>query len=190
MADMQNHGEYLTGKLLLALPGMGDQRFDRAVIALFAHNQDGAFGIDLGHIRQGVGMHDLLLDLEIEPGLAPDCPVHNGGPVEPQRGFVLHSPDWNEAATMIAGPLGALSASLDVLRAIAEGRGPRRWLIALGYSGWGAGQLDNEMHFHGWHAAADHADVVWDTPAQLRWAAAWRAEGIDPAVLTSQTGRA
>ncbi|MEO5597576.1 MAG: YqgE/AlgH family protein [Novosphingobium sp.] len=188
MTETQNHGDYLTGKLLLALPGMGDDRFDRAVIALFAHNDEGAFGIDLGHVRQEVTMHDLLEDLGIDPGVAPDCPVHNGGPVEPQRGFVLHSPEWNEVETMISGPLCSLSASLDVLRAIAEGRGPRHWLIALGYSGWGAGQLDHEMHFHGWHAATGHAEVLWDTPAERRWTAAWRAEGIDPALLTAHSG--
>ncbi|MEP7222319.1 MAG: YqgE/AlgH family protein [Novosphingobium sp.] len=190
MTQIGKTGEYLTGKLLLALPGMGDERFDRAVIALFAHNPDGAFGIDVGHVRQGVTMHALLEDLDIDPGVAPDCPVHNGGPVEPQRGFVLHTPDWSDGDTMLAGPLCSLSASLDVLRAIAEGRGPAQWLIALGYSGWGAGQLDNEMQFHGWHAAAGHADILWTTPTTGRWAATWRAEGIDPALLTPQTGHA
>jgi len=187
---MMTQAEYLSGRLLLALPGMGDPRFDRAVIAMFTHSEDGAFGIDIGHVHPQMTLHRLLEELEIDPGGVPDSPVHNGGPVEPGRGFVLHSADWREEATMDAGPLGALSASLDVLRAIAEGRGPSRWLIALGYSGWAAGQLDNEMRHHGWHAAAGHAQVVWNTPAEQRWATTWRAEGIDPALLTSQTGHA
>lgn len=182
--------QYLAGRLLLAMPGMGDPRFARAAIALYMHDANGAFGVGIGHLRSGVGLHDLLEDLEIEPGEAPDCPVHDGGPVEPGRGFVLHSPDWQGEGTITMAPLGSLSASLDILRAIAEGTGPRHWLIALGYAGWGEGQLDNEMRHHGWYAAAGRSDILFERPAELRWAAAWRAEGIDPALLASQTGRA
>ncbi len=180
----------LASRLLLALPGMGDPRFDHAVIALCTHNEEGAFGIGVGEVRDGVGLHALLEDLEIEPGLAPDVPVLNGGPVEPQRGFVLHSLDWTSPATLAVAPLCGLSASLEILRAIAAGQGPERWLVALGYAGWGAGQLDEEMHRHGWYAAEPHPEVLWDTAAPGRWHAAWRAEGIDPALLASQTGRA
>ncbi len=181
---------YLAGRLLLAMPGMGDPRFERAVIAMCLHDENGAFGIGVGDIRHGVRLHALLEDLEIDPGEAPDCPVQNGGPVEPGRGFVLHSEDWLGEGTMIVPQIGALSASLDILRAIAEGRGPRHWLVALGYAGWGAGQLDNEMRHHGWYAAEGRSAVLFDCGAEARWAAAWRAEGIDPALLASETGRA
>jgi len=181
---------YLGGRLLLAMPGMGDPRFERAVIAMCVHDENGAFGIGIGHIRNGVSFHELLRELEIETGLAPDCPVHHGGPVEPGRGFVLHSADWSSPDTLAVPGLGALSASLDILRAIAEGKGPERWLIALGYAGWAPGQLDGEMRRHGWHAAGGHGGILWDTPAERRWSAAWKAEGIDPALLASQTGRA
>ena len=91
---------------------------------------------------------------------------------------------------MDAGPLGAVSASLEVLKAIAQGRGPQRWIMALGYAGWAPGQLDNEMRHHGWYAAQCHEDTLWNTPAEQRWSTAWRAEGVDPALLASQTGRA
>ena len=182
--------QYLTGRLLLAMPGMGDPRFDHAVIAITMHDANGAFGIGLGDILNGTSFHDVLRDLDIDPGDTQDQPVHAGGPVEPSRGFVLHSPDWREEQSMEAGPFGLLSGSLEVLRAIAEGRGPRRWLMARGYAGWGAGQLDNEMRHHGWHAAGAHDVAVWETPAERRWTAAWRAEGIDPALLVGQTGRA
>ena len=91
---------------------------------------------------------------------------------------------------MTVEPLGALSASLDILRAIAGGTGPRQWLIALGYAGWAAGQLDNEMRHHGWHAAEGRGEILFERSAEARWAAAWRAEGIDPSLLASQTGRA
>jgi putative transcriptional regulator len=182
--------QYLNGRLLLAMPGMGDPRFDHAVIALTLHSESGAFGIGLGEIAEGTSFHALLEDLDIDPGNVPDCPVHLGGPVEPSRGFVLHSPDWREEQSMDAGPFGLLSGSLEVLRAITEGRGPKRWLMALGYAGWGPGQLDEEMRHHGWYAAQFHEQVVWNTPAESRWTAAWRAEGIDPALLVGQTGRA
>ena len=111
-------------------------------------------------------------------------------PVEPQRGFVLHSPDWDGPGTVQAGPLGALSASLDVLKAIAAGEGPDRWIVALGYAGWAAGQLDAEMQAHGWYAATGRPDIVFDTPVTARWKAAWQAEGVDPALLSSTTGHA
>ncbi|MFM5930492.1 MAG: YqgE/AlgH family protein [Novosphingobium sp.] len=181
---------YLSGRLLLALPGMGDPRFDHSVIALVRHDEEGAFGIGIGHLRENLGLHEILRELDIDPGHAPDAPVHDGGPVEPSRGFVLHSPDWQDEASLDAGPLGMVSASLDLLRAIAEGRGPQRWLMALGYAGWGAGQLDNEMRHHGWYAAEGHTSVLWETRAAGRWHATWRAEGIDPALLAGETGTA
>jgi len=182
--------EYLAGRLLLAMPGMGDTRFDRSVIALCTHDQNGAFGIGVGHLRDSTTFYDLLDELDIDPGVAADCPVHHGGPVEPGRGFILHSRDWREDQTLDAGPLGLLSGSLEAIKAITEGRGPQRWLMALGFAGWAPGQLDNEMRHHGWFSAASHDEVLWQIPAEQRWTAAWRAEGIDPALLVSQTGTA
>jgi putative transcriptional regulator len=180
----------LAGRLLLALPGMPDPRFAHAVIALYAHDPEGALGVGIGQLIPGVSLHALLADLEIEPGEAPDAPVHLGGPVEPQRGFVLHTPDWQGEGTVDAGPLGALSTSLDVMRAIADGTGPSRWLVALGYAGWGPGQLDSEMQRHGWHAAEGRTAVLFDTPAERRWVETWKGEGIDPALLSGETGHA
>ncbi len=93
----------LAGRFLLALPGMGDPRFRRSVIAMMIHDQEGALGIGLGNLREGLGFHALLEDLKIDPGAAPNCPVLDGGPVEQQRGFVLHTPDWRGAGTIMAG---------------------------------------------------------------------------------------
>ena len=185
---------FLAGKLLLAMPGMADPRFERAVIALCAHDENGAIGIGIGHKRSGITFSGLLRQLDIDPGKAPDCAVLHGGPVEPGRGFVLHSTDWGGQDTLEVVPEGAepfaMTATIDVLRAIAEGRGPSRWLIALGYAGWGEGQLDEEMTRHGWFAArGDHA-LLFDTPADERWAAAFRKEGVDPRLLVSETGMA
>jgi len=183
---------FLSGKLLLAMPGMADPRFERAVIAMCVHDENGAIGIGIGHKRAGIGFRDLLAQLDIDPGLAPDCAVHHGGPVEPGRGFVLHSTDWGGQDTLEVVPEGgrtfAMTATIDVLRAIAEGIGPRDWLIALGYAGWGEGQLDEEMTRHGWFAAGSDHCLLFDTPSDERWAAAFRKEGVDPRLLVSETG--
>lgn len=181
---------YMTGHLLLALPGMGDPRFEHAVIAMCVHDQHGALGIDLGRAHPDLTFHALLANLDIEPSAAPDCPVHLGGPVEPNRGFVLHSPDWRDAETVTVEGRFALSASIGALHAIAAGEGPEHWLFALGYAGWGPGQLDHELTRHGWSAAEASAALLFETPADLRWTAAWQAQGIDPALLASTTGHA
>lgn len=185
---------FLSGKLLLAMPGMADPRFERAVIAMCVHDENGAIGIGVGHKRAGISFRGLLKQLEIEPGEAPDVAVHHGGPVEPGRGFVLHSTDWGGQDTLhVAGPKGeifAMTGTIDVLKAIAEGKGPSKWIVALGYAGWGEGQLDEEMTRHGWFAAQGEPKLLFDIPTDERWAAAFKAEGIDPRLLASETGAA
>jgi len=182
--------QYLSSRLLLAMPGMFDPRFERSVNVMCVHDENGAMGIGIGHVREGLRFRQLLEEVDVDPGGAPDCPVHHGGPVEPGRGFVLHSADWQAADTIEVGELCALSASLEVLQAIAQGRGPKQWLVALGYAGWGAGQLENEMRHHGWYVADGRPEILFDTKAEARWMATWRAEGIDPALLSTETGRA
>jgi putative transcriptional regulator len=182
--------QFLSGRLLLAMPGMGDPRFERSVNVLCVHDENGALGIGIGHVRAGIRFRSLLEEVGLDPGEAPDREVHHGGPVEPGRGFVLHSSDWDGQGTLEVAPCFALSASVDILQAIADGTGPRRWLFALGYAGWGPGQLDGEMRRHGWYAAGGHSEIVFDTPAMERWTAAWKAEGIDPALLANVTGSA
>lgn len=192
MTRAMNAPPFLTSKLLLAMPGMADPRFERAVVAICVHDENGAVGIGIGHKRAGLRFRSLLKQLGLDPGEAPDCAVHHGGPVEPGRGFVLHSTDWGGEDTMhVQGPAGelcALTGTIDVLRAIAEGRGPSRWLIALGYAGWDGGQLEEEMTRHGWFAAAGTEALLWDTPTDERWGAAFRSEGVDPRLLSSETG--
>lgn len=182
--------QFLTGRLLLAMPGMFDPRFARAVVAMCVHDANGALGIGVGRLHDSIRFHSVLEEAGVEPGVAPDAPVHVGGPVEPQRGFVLHSPDWDGMGTIKVGPLCSLSFSTEILRAIAEGHGPQHWLFALGYAGWGEGQLEGEMRHHGWYAAEGRSNILFDTPAEKRWTAAWLAEGIDPALLATETGRA
>jgi putative transcriptional regulator len=189
MADQPN---FLSGKLLLAMPGMADPRFERAVIAMCVHDENGAVGVGVGHKRAGISFRGLLRQLEIEPGEAPDCAVHHGGPVEPGRGFVLHSTDWGGQDTLQVngdkGVIFAMTGTIDVLRAIAEGRGPKRWIVALGYAGWGENQLDEEMTRHGWFAARTDPEILFDLPTDERWGASFKAEGVDPRLLVSETG--
>lgn len=180
----------LTGQFLLAMPGIGDPRFERAVIAICAHDKEGALGIGIGATIDGVRLHELLEQFEIEPGAAPDAPVHFGGPVETRRGFVLHSLDWGGQDTIDVAGRWALSSTVDVLRAIAAGNGPSRWLVALGYAGWGEGQLEGELTRHGWFNAPADPEIIYTGRAEDRWSAGFAAAGIDPRLLANSTGTA
>ncbi|WP_174273865.1 YqgE/AlgH family protein [Sphingomonas bacterium] len=180
----------LAGELLLAMPGIGDPRFAHAVIAMCVHTPGGALGIGIGSLVPKLTLHGLLDQLEIDPGVAPDRVIHLGGPVERQRGFVLHSDDWAGEDTLTVPRGLALTTTLDVLRAIAAGEGPSRWLVALGYAGWGAHQLDGEMARHGWFSTAADAGILFDVPAAERWPRAFAAAGVDVRLLASTTGHA
>ena len=140
--EVMDAPSYLVGQFLLAMPGIGDPRFEKAVVAMCVHDEAGALGIGLGELVPRLRLHDLLAQLDIPAGEAPNAPIHHGGPVEPQRGFILHTPDWGGQDSIEVAGRWVLSATLDVLRAIAEGKGPSRWVVALGYAGWGPGQLD------------------------------------------------
>jgi len=181
---------YLAGQFLLATPGIGDPRFDRAVIAMCAHDERGALGIGLGSTVSGIGFHALLDQFDIAHGTAPDAPVHRGGPVEPRRGFVLHGLDWGGQDTMEVAGRWALTGTIDVLRALAEGKGPSKWIVALGYAGWGEGQLDGELARPGWLSVPGSLDLLFDTPAADRWAGGLADAGIDPRLLVAGSGRA
>ncbi len=180
----------LAGQYLLAMPGIGDPRFERAVIAMCAHDPNGALGIGVGRIVPRLGLHNLLKEVNIPTGDAPDAPVHLGGPVEPQRGFVLHGQDWAGEETLKVGDRWALTGTLDILRAIAEGTGPARWVVALGYAGWGEGQLDGEMNRHGWFATPGDDAMLFERPAEERWLAGFASAGIDARLLAAGAGTA
>jgi putative transcriptional regulator len=181
---------FYSGKLLLAMPGIGDPRFEHAVIALCAHDENGALGIGIGQLMPRLGLHKLLEQFEIDGVIAPDAPVYRGGPVEPQRGFVLHSTDWSGEGSMYVSDRWVLTGTLDVLRAIATGRGPSRWLVALGYAGWGEGQLDDEMLRHGWHIAEGTDELIFAGDVATRWSDSFASDGIDPRLLAAESGSA
>jgi putative transcriptional regulator len=155
-----------------------------------SHDENGAIGIGLGATIDGLGFHDLLEQFGIEPGDAPNAPVHFGGPVEPRRGFVVHSSDWGGQDSVDVAGRWKLSSTVDVLRAIAEGRGPSQWVVALGYAGWDGGQLEGELSRPGWFNVAGDTGLLFDTGAEDRWTHAFAQAGVDPRLLVAETGRA
>jgi putative transcriptional regulator len=187
---MSDSPPWLTGQLLLALPGVGDPRFDHAVIAMVRHDEDGAMGIVLGAPFATLTMGDVLGQLGIDGGAIADHPVLEGGPVERQRGFILHSRDWAGADAVDVAGHWMVSSSPDVLRALATGRGPSRWHFALGYAGWGAGQLESEFARHAWHAAPATEALLFAPPRVDRWTDAFASVGVDARLLSAAGGMA
>ena len=180
----------LAGQLLIAMPQMQDPRFVRSVIFMCAHNPDGAMGLVINKIVEQPSIEDVLSQLGLAGAGFHGTPVHFGGPVESGRGFVLHSADYTEAGTLVVGTRIGLTATIDILRAIGSGGGPRRRLLALGYSGWGPGQLDAEIQANGWlHVAADD-DLVFDEGFEDKWRRAIAKLGVDPSALSGDAGHA
>lgn len=182
---------FLVGQLLLSMPGIGDPRFERSVIAMCLHDQDGALGLVVNRRHDSLTVRGLMEQLDIDPGNTPeDTPVLNGGPVEPTRGFVLHSPEYEGQSSIQVDGQWSLTSTLDVLKDIAVGKGPRQWLAALGYTGWGGGQLEGEMTRHGWLLAPGATDLLFDTPMESRWPDAYGRLGIAVGQLSATPGRA
>lgn len=191
MTPLNTSPQYLTGHLLVAMPGMLDPRFEKTVIYMCAHNADGAMGLVVNRVLESLTFPDLLTQLDIQPvGHREQIRVHFGGPVETGRGFVLHSADYAQPATMAVDENIALTATLDILRAIAEGKGPRNRLLALGYAGWGPGQLDNEIKMNGWLNVPSDDILVFDDDLDNKWERAIAKLGIDPRMLSDSAGHA
>ena len=182
----------LNGQLLIAMPGMGDPRFEKSVIFVCAHSEDGALGLIVNKPSPELAFSTLLQQLDINVG-APqrDIRVHLGGPVEHGRGFVLHSGDYsgNDSTLHVDEEFG-MTATLDVLEDIARGTGPDSALLALGYSGWGPGQLDDEILQNGWLTCDAQPDLVFGSDDDKKWEAALKTLGVDPLSLSATAGRA
>ncbi|MEO0402370.1 MAG: YqgE/AlgH family protein [Pseudomonadota bacterium] len=186
------HALDLTGALLVAMPGMSDVRFDRSVIFVCAHSQDGAMGLMVNKPAADMELSALLRHLEIASPAAPrDVPVHLGGPVETSRGFVLHSEDYRSKLQTLSVAEGfGMTATIDVLEDLAAGEGPARALVMLGYAGWGPGQLEGEIARNGWLTAEADAELVFGTRDDDKWMGAVKSLGIDPLGLSGAAGRA
>jgi putative transcriptional regulator len=188
---MMENAPYLQGQLLVAMPGIGDPRFDRSVIFMCSHSAEGAMGLVINKPFTALTLPQLLDQLEIE---VPETPmrlmVHSGGPVEQVRGFVLHSDEYTRESTLHIAPGYALTATLEVLRDVATGKGPERRVIALGYAGWGPGQLDRELARNGWLMAEATDDLVFGDDLDLKWPRAIATLGFDVGMLSAQAGHA
>jgi putative transcriptional regulator len=184
----------LAGQILIAMPGMADPRFDRSVVLICAHSDDGAMGLILNKPLEELSFSGLLQHLGItRAGDGRDIRVLFGGPVERGRGFVLHSPDWARGraeGTMVVPGGFEMTATTDILEALARGDGPGKALLALGYSGWGPGQLEAEIGRNDWLTSDPAEGLVFGADDRVKWSAALRGMGIDPLTLSASAGRA
>ena len=190
-ANDTEQGESLKGKVLIAMPGMADPRFDKAVLIVLEHNAEGSMAVIVNKPLDAVHFDDLLdqLDIPHDKDALKDYPVYFGGPVDIGRGFVIHSTDFMLAHSVDLAPL-AVTTSVDMLERIAAGQGPKESLFCIGYAGWTAGQLDDEIVDNAWlHAPLDPA-LLFSLPFEKRWEAAMALAGVNPDFLSSETGHA
>ena len=188
----------LCGKFLIAMPGMGDQRFERSVIYICAHSEEGAMGFIFNQVLDTPTMTDFFNQLEIvsedETGIISEelasTNLFVGGPVEPGRGFVLHTSEYDSDSTLHVSDTVRLTATLDILRSIVTNKGPGKSMIALGYSGWAAGQLEDEIVSNGWLTADADERIIFETPVSERYDASLKLLGIKPTALSSDVGHA
>ena len=182
---------FLTGQLLIAMPSMADPRFQQSVIYVCAHTPDGAMGLVLNRPIVKPTFDDLLKQLNVEPvPPAREIKLYAGGPVENARGFVLHTSDWTGEGSLRVTGETALTASLDVLKVIAEGGGPRECVLALGYAGWGPGQLDQEIQQNSWLSVSADETLLFDKEHDTKWRRAFAKLRVDPLLLSGVAGHA
>lgn len=182
----------LVGKLLIAMPEMGDPRFAKSVVYMCAHSDDGGMGLIVNKPQAGVQFADLLDQLGIDksPDVR-DIRVHFGGPVDHARGFVLHSSEYKSGAgTLQVDDNIGMTATLDVLEDIAKGSGPKASMLALGYAGWGPGQLEAEIAENGWLVGDPRDEIIFGRANEHKWSAALKVLGINPLLLSPTSGRA
>jgi putative transcriptional regulator len=191
MAYREDIENSLSGQLLVAMPGMQDPRFEKSVIFVCAHSADGAMGLIVNKPFDAISFPDLLEQLGVtEYGGGNRIDIQTGGPVESARGFVLHSPDYIREATLVVDEDVALTATIDILRAIADGFGPERCMLALGYAGWGPGQLDTEILNNGWLNVDADDNLLFGGDLDCKWTQAMDKIGIDPRMLSDDAGHA
>lgn len=184
---------YLSGHLLIATPGMQDPRFQKAVIYVCAHSEQGAMGLIINKVFHQLPYAELMSQLSLPvPSPEPQqtvC-VHFGGPVETERGFVLHTSDYEEDSTLFVGDGIGLTATSNILKSIGAQKGPERTILALGYAGWSPGQLDTELQDNGWLTVSADLNLLFDEDVESKWDRAVSKLGVDPRLLSSDMGHA
>jgi putative transcriptional regulator len=186
---------YLAGKLLLAMPGMGDPRFYRAVIFLCAHDENGAMGLIINHKVPGTEIRQLLGQMKIPSTIEVDMrgvshPIMSGGPVEGARGFLLHSAEFKQSDTIPINDVCSVTGTIEALKDVILGKGPEEVLFILGYAGWGAGQLEQEIQENAWLVADPDPDIIFRADPDAKWDLAVQKLGVNPAMLSGAAGRA
>ncbi len=186
---------YLTGKLLLAMPAMGDPRFHRAVIFMCAHSEDGAMGLVINHGLPGVELEQLLEQLGMTSDIQIDLkqlslPLLAGGPVDSVRGFLLHSGEFSQADTVKINEFYSITGTIEALRDVARGNGPENVLFILGYAGWGPGQLEHELQDNAWLVTEPDSKIIFGIPNDEKWEKAVQKLGFEPGMLSGAAGHA
>lgn len=188
---MFHHNGYLVGQLVVAMPQMQDKRFEHSVIFICAHNEEGAMGLVLNKEIKTLNFDDLLKQMKIKHDSIEDqIRIQFGGPVESGRGFVLHSNDYKKSGTLEIDSEISLTATIDILKSIASGAGPEKCFLALGYVGWGPGQLEKEIQDNGWLIAESSASMIFDKNLEDKWEKTIESLGISAAQLTGFSGQA
>ena len=182
----------LTHKFLIALPGMGDHRFEKSVILVCHHDQDGTMGLIINKPKDELKLSDILSDIGIDGDIqVANSPVLNGGPVDIDRGFVLHSDDISTENDALALKHGiCLSSSREALECLVTDNAPNKVLLAVGYAGWGGGQIEQEIQANVWMVAESDPNIVFNSDHLSKWEQAIRSTGIDPNMISSFGGRA
>mgnify|MGYP001217576395 CR=1 FL=1 len=189
--DAPAPGNWLTGQMLVAMPGMGDPRFERSVIYICSHSPSGAMGLIVNRLFGDADFPMLLEQLNIKPtGSIPDIPIQFGGPVEMGRGFILHSGDYLHEGTTRIDDTVAVTATTEIIQDIANGKGPARALMILGYAGWSSGQLEDELKRNGWLTTSMDEDILFDRNLDTKWDRAMAKIGITPSMLSETQGNA
>lgn len=192
MSSSDNNQMDLSGKLLIAMPGMGDPRFEKSVVFMCAHSPEGAMGLIVNKPAEDLSLGDVLKQLEIDASSITKAGlVFFGGPVEGGRGFVLHSGEYdNDASTLRVDDAFSMTATRDILEAMAHGEGPKEALAALGYAGWSPGQIEDEILQNAWLTCDAEEAIVFSPDNEGKWSAALAKLGIDPLLLSSEGGNA
>jgi putative transcriptional regulator len=189
----------LAGKLLIAMPNMGDARFHKAVIFVCAHDENGAMGLVINQTLPGLGLSELLEKAELFEKMditkdilssLKDTPVMSGGPVETERGFILHQSDFHQNDTIVINDEFSVTGTIDALKALALGEGPQDMLFMLGYAGWSAEQLEAEIQQNAWLMCDADKEIVFEGSASQKWEQAIETLGFDPGMLSAQAGNA
>jgi putative transcriptional regulator len=191
MSSLINPSGYFAGQMLIAMPQMRDPRFARSVVYLCAHTKEGAMGLVVNRLFNSLSFPELLDQLTIpSTPLCDQVRIHFGGPVEAGRGFVLHSNDYVQETTLMVDDEVGLTATIDVLKAISEGHGPHKYLLALGYAGWSAGQLDSEIRDNAWLSVQSDGDLLFGNDIDGKWQRAIAKIGVDANKLSGIAGHA